>query len=192
MTTSASANAQESSAGFGSVLSDQAPASPVTLSERSLVTLALVRLFFGFLWFQQLSWKMPPDFSGLRTDVRREVQHTILPGYSTIIQNVFLTHFSILGTCVWAAEFLVAMLLLFGLFTRLGALLALVLSIQLYVGIAYAPGEWYWGYGMLLMISLTLLAVPTGRRLGLDQMLLPWLNQKARNSRLARLLRALV
>jgi len=192
MTPSASANAQESSAGFGSVLSDQAPASAVTLSERSLVTLALVRLFFGFLWFQQLSWKMPPDFGGLRTDVRREVQHTILPGYSTIIQNVFLTHFSILGACVWAAEFLVAMLLLFGLFTRLGALLALILSIQLYVGIAYAPGEWYWGYGMLLMLSFVLLAVPAGRRLGFDQTLRPRLSQAAKTSRTARLLMWLV
>lgn len=192
MTTSASANAQDSSAGFGSVSSDQAPASPVTLSERSLVTLALVRLFFGFLWFQQLSWKMPPDFGGLRADVRREVQHTILPGYSTIIQNVFLTHFSILGACVWAAEFLVAVLLLFGLFTRLGALLALVLSIQLYVGIAYAPGEWYWGYGMLLMLSFVLLAVPAGRRLGFDQALWPRLSQAAKTSRLARLLLWLV
>jgi thiosulfate dehydrogenase [quinone] large subunit len=162
--------------------------SPVALSERSLVLLALVRIFLGFLWFQQLSWKMPPTFDGLRTEVVREAQHTILPGYSNIITSVFLTHFSLLGVGVWAAEFLVSVCLLFGLFTRLGALLALVLSIQLYFGIAYAPGEWYWSYGMLILMSLCLLAVPTGRRLGLDQMLWLRLSQAAQTSRLARLL----
>ena len=181
-----------SSASFGAAVSDQAHAAPVTLSERSLTALALVRIFFGFLWFQQLAWKMPPDFGGLRTDVVREAQHTILPGYSSIIQNVFLTHYTILGTCIWAAEFLVGVSLLFGICSRLGAALALLLSIQLYVGIAYAPGEWYWGYGMLLMLSLTLLVVPTGRRLGVDQVLQPWLSQAAKTRRLARLLRAFV
>ncbi|HEY7347076.1 MAG TPA: TQO small subunit DoxD [Ktedonobacterales bacterium] len=182
------ADAHESAAGFGAGPSDRAPSSSVTLGERSLLTLALVRIFFGFLWFQQLAWKMPPDFGGLRTDVEREVQHTILPGYSTIIQHVFLAHFSVLGAGIWAAEFLVGMSLLFGLFTRLGVLLALILSIQLYVGIAYAPGEWYWGYGMLLMLSLVLLAAPAGRRLGVDQILWPRLNQIAKTSRPARLL----
>src|SRR5690242_16789398 len=154
MMSSSAGNTSTSSASFGAAVSDHAPSAPVTLGDRSLFALAIVRIFFGFLWFQQLAWKMPPDFGGLRTDVVREAQHTILPGYSSIIQNVFLTHYTILGTCIWAAEFLVGVLLLFGIFSRLGAALALLLSIQLYVGIAYAPGEWYWGYGMLLMISL--------------------------------------
>jgi uncharacterized membrane protein YphA (DoxX/SURF4 family) len=160
----------------------------VTLSERSLISLALVRLFFGFLWFQQLGWKMPPDFAGLRPDVEREVRYTILPGYSSVVQHVFLAHFSLLGACVWTAELLVSLSLLFGVFTRLGALLALLLSIQLYVGIAYAPGEWYWAYGMLLMLSLCFVALPAGRRLGFDHVLRPWLSERARTRLLARLL----
>jgi thiosulfate dehydrogenase [quinone] large subunit len=192
MMRSSAADALRPSAGQGAAISNQPRSAPVTLSERSLIALALVRLFFGFLWFQQLAWKMPPDYSGLRVDVEREIQHTILPGYSAIIQNVFLAHFSILGACIWAAELLVGVSLLFGLLTRLGAGLALLLSIQLYVGIAYAPGEWYWAYGMLLMLSLTLLAAPAGRRLGIDQALLPWLSQKAKTRRVARLLLRLV
>jgi thiosulfate dehydrogenase [quinone] large subunit len=189
---SSAARARESSATFGAASPDRPQSSPVTLSERSLTALALVRLFFGFLWFQQIAWKMPPDFSGLRPDVEREVQHTILPGYSSIIQNVFLTHFSLLGASIWTAELLVGISLLFGLFTRLGAALALLLSIQLYVGIAYAPGEWYWAYGMLLMLSLTLVAVPAGRRLGIDQLLWTRFCQASRGRGLARLLRHLV
>ncbi len=160
---------------------------PVVLSERSLILLALVRVFVGLLWFQQLAWKMPPTFGGLRRYVESEAQHTFLPGYSFILNNVFLAHFSLLGAGVWTAELLVGITLLFGLFTRFGALLALLLSVQLYVGLAYAPGEWYWTYGMLVLLALVLVAVPAGRRLGIDQLLAPRLQHAARTSRLARL-----
>ena len=160
---------------------------PVVLGERSLALMALVRIFFGLLWFQQLAWKMPPTFGGLRRYVENEAQHTFVPGYSVILTNVFLAHFSLLGTGVWIAELLVAITLLFGIFTRFGALLALLLSVQLYAGLAYAPGEWYWTYGMLVLLALTLVAVPAGRRLGIDQLLLPRMQRAAQVSRLARL-----
>ena len=188
MSSASSADTPEPPAQSGRFLPEQARSPAVTLSERSLISLALVRLFFGFLWFQQLGWKMPPDFAGLRPDVEREVRYTILPGYSSIIQHVFLAHFSLLGAGIWTAELLVSLSLLFGLFTRLGAVLALLLSAQLYVGIAYAPGEWYWAYGMLLMLSLCFVVLPAGRRLGFDQVLRPWLAQHAQKRYVARLL----
>jgi len=164
------------------------PLQPVVLSERSLTLLALVRIFVGLLWFQQLAWKMPPTFGGLHRYVESEAQHTFVPGYKAILTNVFLTHFTLLGTLVWMAELLVGITLLFGLFTRFGALLALLLSVQLYVGLAYAPGEWYCTYGMLVLLALALVAVPAGRRLGLDQLLASRMQQAAQTSWLARLL----
>lgn len=168
--------------------SQQAPVTaPVTLSERSLTVLALVRIFFGLLWLQQLSWKMPPSFGGLRSYVEKEVHYTFVPGYSFILKNVFLAHFSLLGAGVWSAELLVGLLLSFGLFTRLGALLAIVLSTQLYIGLAYAPGEWYWTYGMLILLGLAVAAVPAGRRMGIDQWLVAPLQRAAQNNRPARL-----
>ncbi len=177
-----SAAVSENAAGAGSL-----PPQPVVLSERSLTLLALVRIFVGLLWFQQLAWKMPPTFAGLRRYVESAAQHTFVPGYSAILTNVFLAHFSLLGAGVWTAELLVGISLLFGLFTRFGALLALLLSVQLYVGLAYAPGEWYWTYGMLVLLALVLFAVPAGRRLGIDQLLAPRMQHAARISRLARL-----
>ena len=96
---------------------------PVTISERSLVVLALVRIFAGLLWFQQLFWKLPPDFAGLHRYVVEEGQYTFLPGYAYIIQHIFLPNFLLLGAFTWSAELLVAISLLFGVFTRFGALL---------------------------------------------------------------------
>jgi len=54
-----------------------AVAPPITLSERSSTGLALLRIFVGYLWFQQLFWKLPPIFAGLYGYVVRESQHTM-------------------------------------------------------------------------------------------------------------------
>jgi len=161
---------------------------PVALSEGSLLTLALVRIFFGYLWFQQLFWKLPPDFKGLHSYVVRESQYTFVPGYTFIIQHVFLPNFILLGAGTWIAELLVAISLLFGIFSRLGALLALVLALQLYVGLAVAPGEWYWTYGMIILLAVVFIAIPAGRRLGIDQWLAPRLRTTSENNRFVRLL----
>ncbi len=161
----------------------------VTLGEGSLLALAIVRVFFGYLWFQQLFWKLPPTFAGLHEYVVREGKYTFLPGYPAVIQQIFLPNFILLGAGTWLAEFLVSISLLFGIFSRLGALLALVLALQLYVGLAVAPGEWYWTYGMLVLLGAIFVAIPAGRRLGIDQWLAPRLAATTGSNRFARLLR---
>src|SRR5216683_536908 len=67
-----------------------AATTPITLSERSMTGLALIRIFVGYLWFQQLFWKMPPGFRGLYPYIIRESQHTIIPGYGALLQHTFL------------------------------------------------------------------------------------------------------
>src|SRR6202011_5386074 len=91
---------------------------PVTLSERSITGFALIRIFVGYLWFQQLFWKLPPTFAGLYGYIVRESQHAITPGYGALLQHTFLagcasstaptgcTLFVPLAACVWTAELL--------------------------------------------------------------------------------------
>ena len=165
-----------------------ATTAPITLSERSITGLALIRIFVGYLWFQQLSWKMPPTFKGLHPYLVKEGMHTILPGYSYIIQHVFLPNFILLAAGVWTAELLVSLCLIFGIFTRFGALLSVLLSLQLFFGLAFARGEWYWTYGMLVLLGLAIATVPAGRRFGLDQFIAPRLQAAASNNRIARFL----
>lgn len=159
---------------------------PVTLNESSTIVLALTRIFVGYLWFQQLFWKLPPTFAGLHPYIAREIQHTFLPGYAFILKNVFLPNFTLLGAGVWTAELLVALSLMFGIFSRFGGLLATLLALQLYVGLS--TSEWYWTYGMLVLLGVVFAALPAGRRLGFDQWLLPRLQAAAQTNRLARLL----
>ena len=158
---------------------------PITLSERSSMVFALIRIFVGYLWFQQLSWKMPPSFKGLHPYLVKEGMYTILPGYSYIVQHIFLPNFILLAACVWTAELIVGLCLIFGIFTRFGALLSALLALQLYLGLAFAPGEWYWTYGMLVLLGLVIATVPAGRRLGIDQFIAPRLRAVASRNRLA-------
>jgi thiosulfate dehydrogenase (quinone) large subunit len=169
---------------------------PITLSERSITGLALIRIFVGYLWFQQLFWKMPPDFAGLYKYIVRESQHTILPGYGYVLQHTFLsgctslqnasgcTLFVPLAAGEWIVELVIAISLMFGVFTRFGAILGVILAAQLYIGLGYV--DWYWTYGMLVLLGLALTAVPAGRRLGIDQWLAPRLQAAASHNRFAR------
>jgi hypothetical protein len=171
---------------------------PITLSERSITGLALIRIFVGYLWFQQLFWKMPPNFAGLYPYIIRESQHTIIPGYGYILQHTFLngctslhnasgcTLFVPLAAGVWIAELTVAISLMFGVFTRAGAILGVILAAQLYVGLGYV--DWYWTYGMLVLLCLVFTAIPAGRRLGVDQWLASRLQAVASSNRFARVM----
>ncbi|HAT46995.1 MAG TPA: hypothetical protein DCS90_17985, partial [Ktedonobacter sp.] len=58
----------------------------IVLSERSIIGLALLRIFVGYLWFQQLFWKLPPSFAGLYPYIVRETKYTFVPGYSYVLQ----------------------------------------------------------------------------------------------------------
>jgi len=163
-------------------------AAPVVLGERSLIAFAVVRVFFGYLWFQQLFWKLPPNFVGLHSYVVNEGKYTFIPGYSFIIQHVFLPNFILLGAGTWIAELIVALCLLFGIFSRFGGLLATILALQLYVGLAVAPGEWYWTYGMIVLLGAIFTIIPAGRRWGVDQLLAPRLQARSNNNRFSRFL----
>src|SRR5713226_9791243 len=83
---SISSSARERKKGAAKAFVDRAATTPITLSERSMTGLALIRIFVGYLWFQLLFWKMPPDFAGLYPYIIRESQHTIIPGYGYILQ----------------------------------------------------------------------------------------------------------
>ncbi len=180
----------------------EASITSIVLSERSMIGLALLRIFVGYLWFQQLFWKLPPDFAGLYPYIIRETKYAFIPGYSYILQHTFLlgctsTHsaagctlFVPLAAGIWMAELVVSVSLLFGLFTRLGAILSTLLALQLYVGLS--TSEWYWTYGMLVLLGFALITVPAGRRLGVDQWLSPRLQAAADGSRIARWLSWLV
>jgi len=95
------------------------------------------------------------------------------------------------GYAVWAMEAFIFISLFFGVFSRLGALVAIAQSLQLWIGLAGItnPPEWEWSYNLMPVLSLLMLALAPGRVLGVDAWLRPRLAQAGeRGSRLARAL----
>jgi uncharacterized membrane protein YphA (DoxX/SURF4 family) len=81
------------------------------------------------------------------------------------------------GWIVWLSEAWIFLSLLLGLFSRLGALVALGVSGQLMIGLAgiSSPYEWEWSYIQMVVLSLLLFAFAPGRVFGIDAWLRPGL-----------------
>jgi hypothetical protein len=77
------------------------------------------------------------------------------------------------GYAIFGMEAFIFVTMFFGLFTRLGALVALAQSAQLWVGLSGIgnPFEWEWSYNLFVFISLWALAYAPGRVFGLDVLL---------------------
>jgi uncharacterized membrane protein YphA (DoxX/SURF4 family) len=111
-----------------------------------------------------------------------------LNGY--LLDNLFIPNIRVVGWLVWLFEFWAFLSLLLGLFTRLGALAALGVSFQLYIGLANVPRpfEWEWTYGIIVALSIAMLGAAAGRTFGVDG----WLRRRLagpaeKGSRLARI-----
>jgi len=93
------------------------------------------------------------------------------------VDKLVVPHFVTFGWLVFLTESTIAVSLLLGALTRVGTLLALLLSVQLALGIAgvSAPSagivEWEWSYHLMVILSLLLLGNPPGRVLGVDAIL---------------------
>jgi len=173
-----------------------------------IIGMLISRVIYGYLWYTQLLWKMPPTFGcppdfAVTTDIHARTSglcdwvgimtlYSKMPLQASLVKQFVVPNMAWFGWIVWLMEAFVAVSLILGLFTRLGGFAALIQGINLYIGVTAAPFEWYWTYGMLYTLGLVFLAVPTGRTLGLDAWLRPRLQSSADGgNRLAKLLVAL-
>jgi thiosulfate dehydrogenase [quinone] large subunit len=175
------------------------------LDNLGVVGMWISRIIYGYLWYTQLLWKMPPRFGcppdfAVTTDIHARTTglcdwvgvmtiYSKWPLQASLVKQFVVPNMAWFGWIVWLMEAFVAVTLIFGLFTRLGGLAALVQGINLYIGVTAAPFEWYWTYGMLYTLGLVFLAVPTGRTLGLDAWLRPRLQASVdKGNRIAKIL----
>jgi hypothetical protein len=91
------------------------------------------------------------------------------------LQNFVQPNIAWFGYIVWGMEAFIFVSLFFGLFSRLGGLVAIAQSMQLLVGLAGigSPYEWEWAYNLMAMLSLLVFAFAPGRTFGLDALIRP-------------------
>jgi len=157
--------------------------------------LAMARIVYGLLWWQQSKWKVPSDDFGRKSGgglwywVQQEIQHPTVGAYKDFLVNVMIPNWTFFGYLTLATETFIGVTLILGLFTRLGALVALGMAVNITVGILGVPHEWGWTYAMLIMFAALFLLTGPGRVLGADAVLGPRLERAgAGGHRLARLL----
>lgn len=157
--------------------------------------LGLARILYGLLWWQQSKWKVPSDDFGRKSGgglwywVQQEIQFPTLTAYKDFLVNVMIPHWTFFGYMTLATETFIGVTLILGLFTRLGALAALGMAVNITVGIVSVPHEWVWTYVLLIMFAAVCLLTGPGRSFGVDALLGPRLDDAAaRGSRVARVL----
>lgn len=140
------------------------------------------RIIIGVLWLFSLRWKLPPSFEPSNPELRGlmdwlllEVQHPAFGFYADFVQNIVIPNFFWFAWLIFLTELFIGLSLLTGTVTRLGALVGLIMSLNLGIGLLEVPGEWPWSYAMLAMFHGIFLFAAPGRILGVDK----WLRDTA-------------
>ena len=184
----------------------------------AVASIGLGYLFFTQLWWKvPPDFNCGPKFEagGLCTWVGREVVHADEPhkllqanivqersgpelgvpmGWASslngvFVENVVQANIRWFGWIIFATEAFIFLSLVLGFFSRLGALAAIGMSVQLTVGLAHTPDEWEWSYILMVLLSVLLFAIAPGRYFGLDRLLRPRFKAlRDRGSRVGRLL----
>jgi uncharacterized membrane protein YphA (DoxX/SURF4 family) len=139
----------------------------------------VARLFIGGLWWQQTLWKLPPTYTdnpdgvsgGLHYWFGEMIQHAAFGWQSWLVKEIMQPHFYFFAAQVYAAEVLIAVSLLLGVFTRIGGVLGALMAVNLWLGLYRAPYEWPWTYFFLLLLQTTFVVLHAGRSLGIDAIL---------------------
>jgi thiosulfate dehydrogenase [quinone] large subunit len=71
--------------------------------------------------------------------------------YADFVATIVVPNFMLFAWLTFLIELTLGLSLTLGLFTRLGAVLGLIWSFNLAVGLLSVPGEWPWSYLMLIM-----------------------------------------
>jgi uncharacterized membrane protein YphA (DoxX/SURF4 family) len=158
----------------------------------------LARFFIGALWWQQSLWKLPPTYTdnpdgsgGLRYWMGEMVKWASTGLQRHFVKEVVLPHFYFFAPQVYFSELLIAVSLILGLFSRLGAFIGTLMAINLWLGLYRSPAEWPWTYFFLIIVQIMLLVQRTGRSLGLDAILVRREQQSADYGLWGRLVRVL-
>jgi uncharacterized membrane protein YphA (DoxX/SURF4 family) len=161
--------------------------------------IALARILYGYLWWQQSAWKVPSDDFGRKSGgglwywFQQGIQHPTLNLYKDFQLNIVIPNWTFFGWMTLITETFIGITLILGLATRLGSLVAIGMATNITLSILNVPHEWGWTYTMLIMLPALFLLTDAGRSFGVDAFLVPTIDRAAaRGNRLARVARWLI
>jgi uncharacterized membrane protein YphA (DoxX/SURF4 family) len=141
-------------------------------------SIAVLRIFFGVVYLTNGLAKFVPgiahlpggyfliDSQGARGIIQHNAAHHPVALYHDLVFNLIVPNWSVFGPLVGLAEVTAGVLLLLGLASALGALLAALLS--LHIQFSDATGPWLYEYAVEWVPLLCLVFMRAGRTWGLD------------------------
>jgi hypothetical protein len=135
----------------------------------------LMRVLVGCMWFQGMLWKLPFSAdNGLHYWMEQMAARAAFGWHRDLVANVLLPWFAVVNPLVFLAELTFATCLMLGFCVRLVSVLALLFTLNLWLGIYNqntGPAEWPWSYVFLIMLNGFFALHAAGRSLGLDALL---------------------
>jgi uncharacterized membrane protein YphA (DoxX/SURF4 family) len=140
--------------------------------------IGVMRIFFGIVFFTNGLAKFVPgiahlpggyfliDRQGARSIIEHNAAHHPVALYHDLVFKVFVPNWSLFGPLVGLSEMTAGLLLILGLASALGALLAAVLS--LHIQFSDATGPWLYEYAVEWVPLLCLVFMRSGSVWGLD------------------------
>jgi uncharacterized membrane protein YphA (DoxX/SURF4 family) len=144
---------------------------------RCATAFAVARIAVGSYWLYEQHWKLPPDFGlhdprGLMFAFEQSIKYPTVGLYRAFLQDVVVPHFHLFGWLIGLTEVTIGSSLVFGAFTRAGALLGVLQSVNLLISQGRTP-EGPRIYLGLLAANLFVLLTPSNRRFSIDNRLAP-------------------
>jgi uncharacterized membrane protein YphA (DoxX/SURF4 family) len=137
------------------------------------LTLTGIRVVLGIFWLLQLTWKPPPTFGcpdkGFCFWLDQEIQYPLIPLYGDFIRAVVRPNAILFGWLTTIAEVFIGLTLVFGVFTRLGALVGTLWSVNLLIGLAKVPNEQPWYYGFMILLDFLYVALGASGQISVDR-----------------------
>jgi uncharacterized membrane protein YphA (DoxX/SURF4 family) len=137
----------------------------------------IIRVMVGILWLSQGGIKLinrdsdpNVDFDNFKEQLVSMADSHPVELIGDFINNVYVPNVNILVWLVIFTEIFIGLTILFGLFSRLGALIGMSMTINLWI-VTLGWGEWFWTYPLIFAPLFIIFLSDTSRQIGLDRIL---------------------
>ena len=131
----------------------------------------IMRVVTAGLWFEGTIWKLPlPVSGGFSYWLGQEDKFSAIGLQAAIVRDVLVPHVALLQPVVYLTEIAFTISLTLGLAVRLSGVVAVLFTLQLWLGLYNDPTEWPWTYIAIAVAHGMFAAFEAGRCLGLDNL----------------------
>ena len=136
------------------------------------VAIWLMRLCVAGMWYQGTLWKLPLPVSSAFTFWDGALaKYSAFAPHAALAAHVFVPLIAVVQPLVYLTEIFFTITLSLGLFVRFSAAIAVLFTINLWIGLYNDPTEWPWTYIAIIVAHGMFITSEAGRSLGLDAMI---------------------